>query len=99
MAINIFDDPEMLEGMARISEEVNVRMIKEKRSESEIIQEMKTQVFENLRQIIEEEIKKNQKKEFHIKYPNITQIDEVSNTADYICRAELAMCNEERKIA
>jgi hypothetical protein len=97
MADNSFD--EMLDGMAEISEEINARMIEEGRGENEIIQEMESQAFENIRQIIEKEIKKNQKMEFRIKYSYVTKIDEVSNTANHICRERLAMQGGERKIA
>jgi AAA15 family ATPase/GTPase len=71
MTANIFDDQEMLEGMTRISEEINAKMIKENKNEDEIIQEMKTQAFENIRQVIEEEIKENQKTKFSEKYLDI----------------------------
>jgi hypothetical protein len=99
MTADIFDDPEMLEEMARISEEISVRMKKEKISENEILQEMKDQAFDNIRQIIEEEIQKNKKIKFSKKYQYITQIDEVYDTADYINQNNLAMCDGERKIA
>jgi predicted type IV restriction endonuclease len=100
MAVNIFDDQETLEGMAIISEEINARAAKENKNEDEIIQEMKTLAFENIRQIIEEEIKENQKIKLSEKYPDIEHIfEEVYITALYIRSKGLAMCDGERKSA
>ncbi|MDR0494587.1 MAG: hypothetical protein LBG95_03025 [Treponema sp.] len=97
MAANILD--EMLEGMARVSEEINARMINEKRDEDEILQEMEDQAFENIWRIIEEEMRKNQIITYGEKYFFVAQINEAYNTAARINGKKLAICYGERKSA
>jgi molecular chaperone GrpE (heat shock protein) len=101
MAINNFDDQGMLEEIFEMSKEINARAIKENKSENEIIQQMETEAFENIRQMIEEEIENNKKRKMGKKYDNILESSDVFDAAERLRNKKLAICDRdgERKAA
>jgi hypothetical protein len=96
MANSIFGDQEMLDEILEMSKKINERAIKENKSENEIIQQMEAEAFENIRQLIEEEIESNKERELGGKYGYITELGKVSDTATHLDSEGLAIRFGER---
>jgi hypothetical protein len=101
MAINIFDDQEMLEEIVEMSKEIKARAINENRNKNEIIQQMRMEAFDNIKQFFKEEIENNRKIKMGKKYDNILETSEVFDVAVCLHDARLSICDRdgERKAA
>jgi hypothetical protein len=97
MAMNIFDDPEMFEEVMQISEEVKLRAENENKDEIEVINEMEKEIFDDIKEMMMEEIEYNKKIEFSEKYLEISENVGKVNVAAIFLYHEKLMNREEKK--
>lgn len=97
MSYNIFDDPEMLEALMQKSEQTEKRAIEENKNVSEVIKQEKQEIFDNIKNIIKEEIENNIKRQFFKKYTDLTDIVKIITAADLLRKENFSLRQNDRQ--